>query len=456
LDYRKEVAMEEIIDKIQDLLKEKKFFELKKYLENIEPEDIAIILNEVSEEECVIIYRLLNKDVASDVFVELDSDIQEKLIGFFTDKELKEVLDEIFLDDTADIIEEMPANVVKRILKNIDKNDRKIVNELLKYPEDSAGSIMTPEFIDFKEDMTIKDAFDKIRRVGEDKENIYTGYVLTKTRKILGKVDVEDMILANDDDNITEIMKKDIIVVNTYDDQEEVVKKLEKYDEFVLPVVDTEERLVGIITVDDAIDVMQEETEEDFEVMAAVTPSDESYFKTSVLTHAKNRFVWLLLLMISSTLSGAIINHYESAFAALPILVAFLPMIMDTGGNCGSQASTLIIRGLATDEIKMKDIFKVIWKEFRVALIVGVILALVNGIRIYIQYRQLNVAFIVSLTLICTVVLSKLIGCTFPIVAKKIKLDPAIMAAPLISTIVDSTSVFIFFNIALLIIGKVA
>jgi len=448
--------MEEIIDKIQDLLKEKKFFELKKYLENIEPEDIAIILNEVSEEECVIIYRLLNKDVASDVFVELDSDIQEKLIGFFTDKELKEVLDEIFLDDTADIIEEMPANVVKRILKNIDKNDRKIVNELLKYPEDSAGSIMTPEFIDFKEDMTIKDAFDKIRRVGEDKENIYTGYVLTKTRKILGKVDVEDMILANDDDNITEIMKKDIIVVNTYDDQEEVVKKLEKYDEFVLPVVDTEERLVGIITVDDAIDVMQEETEEDFEVMAAVTPSDESYFKTSVLTHAKNRFVWLLLLMISSTLSGAIINHYESAFAALPILVAFLPMIMDTGGNCGSQASTLIIRGLATDEIKMKDIFKVIWKEFRVALIVGVILALVNGIRIYIQYRQLNVAFIVSLTLICTVVLSKLIGCTFPIVAKKIKLDPAIMAAPLISTIVDSTSVFIFFNIALLIIGKVA
>ena len=448
--------MEEIIDKIQDLLKEKKFFELKKYLENIEPEDIAIILNEVSEEECVIIYRLLNKDVASDVFVELDSDIQEKLIGFFTDKELKEVLDEIFLDDTADIIEEMPANVVKRILKNIDKNDRKIVNELLKYPEDSAGSIMTPEFIDFKEDMTIKDAFDKIRRVGEDKENIYTGYVLTKTRKILGKVDVEDMILANDDDNITEIMKKDIIVVNTYDDQEEVVKKLEKYDEFVLPVVDTEERLVGIITVDDAIDVMQEETEEDFEVMAAVTPSDESYFKTSVLTHAKNRFVWLLLLMISSTLSGAIINHYESAFAALPILVAFLPMIMDTGGNCGSQASTLIIRGLATDEIKMKDIFKVIWKELRVALIVGVILAIVNGIRIYIQYKQLNVAFIVSLTLICTVVLSKLIGCTFPIVAKKIKLDPAIMAAPLISTIVDSTSVFIFFNIALLIIGKVA
>ena len=448
--------MEEIIDKIQDLLKEKKFFELKKYLENIEPEDIAIILNEVSEEECVIIYRLLNKDVASDVFVELDSDIQEKLIGFFTDKELKEVLDEIFLDDTADIIEEMPANVVKRILKNIDKNDRKIVNELLKYPEDSAGSIMTPEFIDFKEDMTIKDAFDKIRRVGEDKENIYTGYVLTKTRKILGKVDVEDMILANDDDNITEIMKKDIIVVNTYDDQEEVVKKLEKYDEFVLPVVDTEERLVGIITVDDAIDVMQEETEEDFEVMAAVTPSDESYFKTSVLTHAKNRFVWLLLLMISSTLSGAIITHYESAFAALPILVAFLPMIMDTGGNCGSQASTLIIRCLATDEIRLKDIFKVVWKEIRVALIVGVTLAIVNGIRIYIQYKQLNVAIIVSLTLICTVVLSKLIGCTFPIVAKKIKLDPAIMAAPLISTIVDSTSVFIFFNIALLIIGKVA
>ncbi len=447
--------MEEIIDKIQELLKEKRFFELKKYLEQIEPEDIAIILNEVSEEECVIVYRLLNKDVASDVFVELDSDIQEKLIGFFTDKELKEVLDEIFLDDTADIIEEMPANVVKRILKNISKEDRKVVNELLKYPEDSAGTIMTPEFIDFKEDMTVKDAFDKIRRVGKDKENIYTGYVLTKTRKILGKVDVEDMILANDDTNITEIMQKDIIVVNTHDDQEEVVKKLEKYDEFVLPVVDKEDRLVGIITVDDAIDIMQEETEEDFEVMAAVTPSDDSYFKTSVFKHAKNRFLWLLLLMISSTLSGAIITKYESAFAALPILVSFIPMIMDTGGNCGSQASTLIIRGLATDEIKMKDILKVIWKEIRVALIVGIILAIVNGSRIFIQYHQINVALIVSLTLVCTVILSKLIGCTLPIVAKKIKLDPAIMAAPLISTIVDSTSVFIFFNIALLIIGKV-
>ena len=445
--------MEEIIEKIQELLKNKKFIDLKKYLEQIEPEDIAIILDEVSEEECVIVYRLLNKDVASDVFVELDSDIQERLIGYFTDKELKEVLDEIFLDDTADIIEEMPANVVKRILKNISKDDRKTVNELLKYPEDSAGSIMTPEYIDFKEDMTIKDAFDKIRRVGEDKENIYTGYVLTKTRKILGKVDVEDMILANDDDNIKEIMKKDIIVVNTHDDQEEVVKKLEKYDEFVLPVVDKEERMVGIITVDDAIDIMQEETEEDFEVMAAVTPSEESYFKTSVFAHAKNRFLWLLLLMISSTLSGAIITKYESAFAALPILVAFIPMIMDTGGNCGSQASTLIIRGLATDEIRMKDILKVIWKEIRVALLVGIVLALVNGIRIYVQYHALNVALIVSLTLICTVVLSKLIGCTLPMIAKKIKLDPAIMAAPLISTLVDSASVFIFFNIALLVVG---
>lgn len=440
-------------ERINELFEMKNYIELKKYLADLEPEDVAIYFNnDLNDEEILIAFRLLSKDVAAEVFVEIDSDLQEKLINLFTDKELKEVLDEIFLDDTVDLIEEMPANVVKRILKNITAKDRKLVNELLKYSEDSAGSIMTPEYIDFKENMTILEAFEKIRRVGEDKENIYTGYVLTKTRKLLGKVDVKDMILADEEQNIKDIMDDNIITITTTDDREEAAKKFDKYDEIVLPVVDTENRLVGIITVDDAIDVMQEEVEADFEMMAAVTPSEETYFKTKVVSHAKNRILWLLLLMISSTITGAIITRYEAAFAALPLLVSFIPMIMGTGGNCGSQASTLIIRGLAMDEIKSKDILKVIWKEFRVSILVGIILAIVNGIRIMIQYGDLSMSIIVGITLILTAVLAKLIGCILPIAAKKVNLDPAIMAAPIITTIVDSCSVFVFFNIAMLFI----
>ena len=441
-----------MLEKVKELSELKNYIELKKYLATLEPADIAIFISELSKEEIVIVFRLLHKPVAAEVFVELDTDIQEDLINIFTEKELKEVLDELFLDDTADLIEEMPANVVRRIIKNINKKDRKIVNELLKYPEDSAGSIMTPEFIDFKENMTIEDAFEVIRKDGEDKVNIYTGYVLTKSRKILGTVDVKDMILADPEQNITEIIDDNIITVNTLEDKEEAAKKFDKYDLIVLPVVDNEDRLVGIITVDDAIDVLKEEAEEDFEKMAAVTPSEDSYFKTKVITHAKNRMFWLLLLMISSTITGAIITKYEAAFAALPILVSFIPMIMGTGGNCGSQASTLIIRGLAMDEIRAKDIFKVMWKELRVSVLVGIVLAIVNGIRLLIQYQDMNLAIIVGLTLILTAVMAKLIGCVLPIVAKKVKLDPAIMAAPIITTIVDSCSVFAFFNIAMLFI----
>ena len=441
-----------MLEKVRELSELKNYIELKKYLATLEPADIAIFISELSKEEIVIVFRLLHKPIAAEVFVELDTDIQEDLINIFTEKELKEVLDELFLDDTADLIEEMPANVVRRIIKNINKKDRKIVNELLKYPEDSAGSIMTPEFIDFKENMTIEDAFEVIRKDGEDKVNIYTGYVLTKSRKILGTVDVKDMILADPEQNITEIIDDNIITVNTLEDKEEAAKKFDKYDLIVLPVVDNENRLVGIITVDDAIDVLKEEAEEDFEKMAAVTPSEESYFKTKVVTHAKNRMFLLLLLMISSTITGAIITKYEAAFAALPILVSFIPMIMGTGGNCGSQASTLIIRGLAMDEIRAKDIFKVMWKELRVSVLVGILLAIVNGIRVLIQYQDMNLAIIVGLTLILTAVMAKLIGCVLPIVAKKVKLDPAIMAAPIITTIVDSCSVFAFFNIAMLFI----
>ena len=442
-----------MLERIRELSEIKNYIELKKYLTTLDPADIAIFISELSSEEFVIVYRLLPKDIASDVFVDLDSDLQEKLINLFTDKELKEVLNDLFLDDTADLIEEMPASVVRRIVKNINKKDRKIVNELLKYPEDSAGSIMTPEFIDFKVNMTMEEAFENLRKVGADKANIYTGYVLTATRKILGKIDVIDMILADKDQSLKDIMDDNIITVNTLEDQEEVVKKIQKYDLIDLPVVDNENRLVGIITVDDAIDVMQEEAEEDFEKMAAMSHSEDGYFKTTVFEHAKNRMLWLLLLMISSAVTGAIITKYEMAFEALPILVSFIPMIMGTGGNCGSQASTLIIRGLATDEVRMRDIGKVIWKELRISVLVGIILAIVNGIRIMIQYKDMNLAIIVGITLIITAIMSKLIGGMLPIIAKKFKLDPAIMAAPIITTIVDCCSVFAFFNIALLFIG---
>ena len=442
-----------MLERVRELSELKNYIELKKYLTTLDPADIAIFISELSSEEFVIVYRLLPKDIASEVFVELDSDLQEKLINLFTDKELKEVLDELFLDDTADLIEEMPANVVRRIVKNISKKDRKIVNELLKYPEDSAGSIMTPEFIDFKVNMTMEEAFENLRKVGADKANVYTGYVLTASRKILGKIDVKDMILADKDQSLKDIMDDNIITVNTLEDQEEVVKKFKKYDLIDLPVVDNENRLVGIITVDDAIDVMQEEAEEDFEKMAAMSPSEDGYFKTTVFSHAKNRMLWLLLLMISSAVTGAIITKYEMAFEALPILVSFIPMIMGTGGNCGSQASTLIIRGLATDEVRLKDIGKVIWKELRISILVGIILAIVNGIRIMIQYQDMSLAIIVGITLIITAVMSKLIGGMLPIIAKKFKLDPAIMAAPIITTIVDCCSVFAFFNIALMFIA---
>ena len=442
-----------MLERIRELSEIKNYIELKKYLTTLDPADIAIFISELSSEEFVIVYRLLPKDIASDVFVDLDSDLQEKLINLFTDKELKEVLNDLFLDDTADLIEEMPASVVRRIVKNINKKDRKIVNELLKYPEDSAGSIMTPEFIDFKVNMTMEEAFENLRKVGADKANIYTGYVLTASRKILGKIDVKDMILADKDQSLKDIMDDNIITVNTLEDQEEVVKKIQKYDLIDLPVVDNENRLVGIITVDDAIDVMQEEAEEDFEKMAAMSHSEDGYFKTTVFEHAKNRMLWLLLLMISSAVTGAIITKYEMEFEALPILVSFIPMIMGTGGNCGSQASTLIIRGLATDEVRMRDIGKVIWKELRISVLVGIILAIVNGIRIMIQYQDMNLAIIVGITLIITAIMSKLIGGMLPIIAKKFKLDPAIMAAPIITTIVDCCSVFAFFNIALLFIG---
>lgn len=439
-------------ENVLELLKEKKLMELHQELDVMNSADIPSILEKLDDEDLIVVYRLLSKDKAAEVFAYLEPEMQEKLINALTDTELKEVINELFMDDTVDLIEEMPANVVKRILKNMKSADRKIINELLNYPEDSAGSIMTTEFVDLKENMTVTEAFAKIKKIG-NVDNIYTCYVLSMTRKLIGVVQLRDLIFAKRNDFIKDLMKTDVISVMTEDDQEEVAKKFDKYDVNIMPVVDKENRLVGIVTIDDAMEVMVDETTEDFQKMAAITPSEDSYFKTSVFKHAKNRFIWLLVLMISSAVTGAVITHYENAFAAIPLLVAFIPMVMGTGGNCGSQSSTLIIRGLAKDEITTKDIFRAIWKEIRIGVIVGIGLFIANFIRIMLQYNDMKIAITVGFTLIGTTILAKTLGCILPIAAKKVNLDPAIMAAPLISTIVDTCSVMLFFNIAIVILG---
>ncbi len=442
--------LEKIIEDITSFIDNKNLKDLQEFLKTINCADFPNIFEELEEEKVIIIYRLLSKEKAAEVFVELEHDDQEELISYLTDKEIKNVMDEIYMDDAVDLIEEMPSNVVKRILTNTKAGDRKIINELLKYPEDTAGSLMTTEFIDLKETMTVDDAFKYIKQKALKKETVYNCYVLTVDRKLLGIIDIKDLLIADRDKLIKDIMDIDVVKVNTLEDQEEVARIFDKYNYIALPVVDQENRLVGIITIDDAIDVLQEEVAEDFEKMAAITPDDDgdSYMKTSVFKHAKSRIVWLLVLMLSAMITGGVIENYESAISTLPLLVAFIPMLMDTGGNCGSQTSTLIIRGLATKEITTKDILKVIWKETRVAIVVGILLAIANSIRIIIQYKDVKIAIVVGVTLICTVIIAKLLGCVLPIIAKKLKLDPAIMAAPLITTIVDALSVLVFFNIA--------
>ena len=444
------MELEEIIAKVTNFIDNKKIKDLREFLENINSADFPNIFENVEEDKIIIIYRLLSKEKAAEVFVELDHDDQEKLINCLTDTEIKNVMDEIYMDDAVDLIEEMPSNVVKRILSNTKAENRKIINELLKYPDDTAGSLMTTEFIDLKENMCVEDAFEIIRKKALKKETVYNCYVVTVDRKLLGVIDIKDLLIANRQEPIKEIMDTNVVKVHTLEDQEEVARIFDKYDYVALPVEDNENRLVGIITIDDAIDVIQEETLEDFEKMAAIVTTEDrdSYLKTGVFKHAKNRIIWLLVLMISSMLTGGIIENFESAIATLPLLVAFIPMLMDTGGNCGSQASTLIIRGLAMNEISTKDIFKAMWKELRVAIVVGITLAVANFVRIILQYQDFKIAFVVGTTLICTVIMAKLLGCVLPIVAKKIKLDPAIMAAPLITTIVDTLSVLVFFNIS--------
>lgn len=446
--------LEEIVDELIKLIETKKLKELKNYLETINSADFPSIFEEIDDhEKTIMIYRLLAKEKAAEVFVELDHDVQEELINRLTDAEIKNVMNELYMDDAADLVEEMPSNVVKRILANTKPANRKIINELLKYPDDTAGTLMTTEFIDLKENMTVKDAFEFIKNKGMKKETVYNCYVLTIDRKLLGIIDIKDLLIAERDELVKDIMDVNVVKANTLDDQEEVIKMFDKYDCVALPVVDKEDRLVGIITIDDAIDVLQEETMEDFEKMAAIAPSDDTYLKTSAFKHAKNRIVWLLVLMVSSMITGAIIENFEQAISSLPILVSFIPMIMGTGGNSGSQSSTLTIRGLAMDEITTKDVLKVMWKEFRVALLVGIGLAFVNTARILIQYKNPQIAFTVSATIMFTVILAKQLGGILPIIAKKLKLDPALMASPLLTTIVDTVSVLLFFSISSAVFG---
>ncbi len=432
-------------------LEEKNYQKLRELLIETPPADIAILFDDLPSGTLPLLFRLLPKEQAAEVFVELSSDMQELLIDGFSDTELKDVLDELYLDDTVDIIEEMPANVVKRIIRHSDPEVRAGINDILKYPKDSAGSIMTIEYVDLKKDMTVKDAFTRIRRTGVDKETIYTCYVIDPNRVLLGLVSVKDLLLSDYSCKIGDIMEQNIIYVNTLDDQEDVALQFNKYDFLALPVVDNEKRLVGIITVDDAIDVIQEENSEDFEVMAAITPTDKPYMKTGVLETWKKRIPWLLLLMISATFTAHIIKTYEDALGKVLILTTFIPMFMDTAGNAGSQSSVTVIRGISLGEIEFRDIFRIIWKELRVAFLCGVTLAAANFVKLLVFNRadvSITIALVVCLTLMTTVLLAKIVGCTLPLLAKRIGFDPAVMASPFITTIVDAFSLIIYFNFA--------
>lgn len=434
-------------EKFTQLLQEKKYKTVQKALSEMNDMDTAAFLEKLDAKECALAFRLISKEKASNVFSCMSSKMQTYLVDIFSETELKELLNDLYMDDTVDMLEDLPANLVTRILNNVDSKTRSTINKLLNYPEDSAGSIMTTEYVTLKKTMTVKQAMAHIKETGIHKETIYTCYV-TENKKLLGIVSAKSLMTSDDDEKIINLMNTNIVSVHTHTDQEQVAQLFRKYDLIAMPVLDNDGCMVGIVTFDDAMDVMVDETNEDISKMAAMEPNEKSYFDTSVWQHAKHRIMWLLVLMFSATITGSIITRYENAFSAVPLLVSFIPMLMDTGGNCGSQSSTLIIRGLALGEIKFKQIFKVMFKEFRISLIVGAILAAANGLRIFIQYQNFNIALVVALSLIVVVILSKLIGCVLPLFANKVGLDPAIMASPLITTIVDTCSILVYFNIA--------
>lgn len=447
-------------EKVKELLEEKNFREIRAIINDMMPQDCALLLEELPEIDMPPVFRLLSKENAAETFVEMTTDSQQLLLTVFSDAELKAVFDEMFLDDTVDVIEEMPANVVKRIIAQSDAETRAQINEILKYPKDSAGTIMTVEYVSLREHWTVKDCFDRIRSTAPDKETIYVCYVTDDKRKLLGLVTVKDLLLNNYETQIADIMERDVISVETIDDKEYVAQQISKYDLSAIPVVDGENRIVGIITVDDVLDVMEQEATEDISIMAAVTPSNEAYLEQSVWHIFKNRIPWLLILMISATFTGLIINHYEATLSAL--LFACVPMIMGTGGNAGSQASVTITRSLAIDEVRPRDVLKVLWKELRVAFCLAAVLAVTCFAKLYLIDGLLfgnpytwDVCLTVSIAMFLTIVLAKFVGCLMPIIAKVCHLDPAVVASPFITTVVDILSLLIFCGIALSVLPAI-
>ena len=448
----------EILEKaLVTMLEEKKYPTLRDILITMNPSDVAGLFSGLEEKQIPLLFRLLPKEQAAETFVEMEPDAQALLIRGFSDNELKEVVSELYVDDAADLVEEMPANVVRRILAQADPEMRSSINQILRYPENSAGSIMTTEYVSLRPEMTVEEAILRIRRQGVDKETIYTCYVTAKDRTLTGLVTVKDLLLAEDDDTpIRELMITNLISVTTQTDQEEVARMFSKYNFLALPVVDGENRMVGIVTFDDAMDVMEDEATEDMEIMAAMTPSEKSYLKSSPFDLFKHRIPWLLLLMVSATFTGMIITSFEDALSMLPVLTAFIPMLMDTGGNCGSQSSVTVIRALSLDELKFRDVFTVMWKEFRTAILCGMALSVVCFAKVLLVDRllmgntsvSLLVAGVVCLTLGVTVVIAKFVGCSLPLLAKRLGFDPAVMASPFITTIVDALSLLVYFLFA--------
>ena len=434
---------------IRELLDSKQYTRLRQMLSELNDADIAALLEDMEEQDMLKVFRILPKDLAADVFSYMDVDNQQFIITSLSDRDAANIVDNLMADDAADLMEEMPANVVKKILANASPETRRDINHLLRYPEDSAGSIMTVEYVDLKENLTVDEAIARIRKIGVDSETINICYVLDSRRKLVGTVALRYLLLSQPDEVISDIMHENVISISTMMDQEEVARQFQKYDFTAMPVVDNENRLVGIITVDDIVDILQEEATEDIEKMAAIVPSDKPYMKTGVLETWKKRIPWLLLLMVSATFTGRIIASYESALSACMVLSTFIPMLMDTGGNAGSQASVSIIRGISLDEIRFYDLPGVIWKEARVALLCGVTLSAANFVKLMLFDRvAVQVAFVICITLVVTVFVAKIVGCSLPMLAKKIGFDPAVMASPFITTIVDALSLVIYFQIA--------
>ena len=441
-------------DKIEKLIDEKKYSKVKELISKMYEHDIADILEELPLKEMIKVFRLLPKSQAADVFSYFDTDTQADMITMLSDTEAVNIINDMAADDATDLIDEMPANVVKRLLNKVDKETRRDINQLLKYPDNSAGSIMTTEYIDLKEYNTVRDATKKIRQEYDETETIETIFITDKSRKLIGTIELKDLIVHNDDEMILDIMNNDVISVNTLMDQEEVANIIKDYDLTSVPVVDSENKLVGIVTIDDVVDIIEAEATEDIEKMNAILPTEKSYLKLSIIDIWKSRIPWLLLLMVSATFTGKIIQHYEESLATMVILTAFIPMIMDTGGNAGGQASATIIRSLSLNDVEFKDILKVIFKELRVSFLIGLTLAVANFLKLlYIDKVTTKVALVVCSTLILTVCVAKVIGCSLPMIAKKLKFDPAVMASPFITTIVDAVSLFIYFRIAVTVLG---